>query len=106
MVVDVENDEFCEIETIDELCKKLCKSRRDPEFTPVDYLNEIISRLTKLITSQIDQDHQSSVVIEQCWTVCHALESAWPWMLSNQAKNQSTRFKALELILLISGVPT
>ena len=33
------------IETIEELCSRLVKSRRDVEYGPVDYLNEILRRL-------------------------------------------------------------
>ena len=37
-----------EVETLEELCRRLVRSRRDPEFTPVQYLAEILLRLQKL----------------------------------------------------------
>jgi len=33
------------IDSLEELCSRLAKSRRDPEFTPLEYLSEILRRL-------------------------------------------------------------
>ena len=39
------DEELAEIETIEEVCKRLVRSRRDPEFTPLQYLKELLSRV-------------------------------------------------------------
>lgn len=96
-----DNEELLEIETMDELCRKLGKSRRDPEFTPSDYLSEVIRRL--------NQKSSADITVQECWNVCHGLEKSWPWLLSSaNSSKQSliTRQKCIELLVLISGVPT
>ena len=73
----------------------MARSRRDPEFTPLEYLTEIVERVKK-------QSALLTPTIANCEEVLQSTENSLPWLLKT---NSTTRQKALDLLVFISGVP-
>ena len=47
-IIDEDDEGLAEIESLEDLCKLLVRSRRDPDYTPLQYLREILNRLESL----------------------------------------------------------